>query len=152
MAGQYRHMIAGKPVIDSRERLEIEITADDVRKGERRSQAECAAARSIKRTIPGAKGARVCLGRTYVDMGNHWMIFETPSALRSEIIAHDRDGKFDPGSYFLRPIRPSGLHAGKRQGSDKPGARDKGSKDRTPKKSREKHHVIRNVRAWGANV
>jgi hypothetical protein len=150
---QHRHMIAGKPVFDAKKKIEITISADDVAKGARRSQADCAAALSIQRCIPGAKGARVCIGRTYVDMGDHWMMYNTPDSLKHEVIAHDRDGRFQPDDYYLNPISPSEIsRRGKRTGSNKPGARDRGSKNRTPSKSRMKPHLVQGIRARGANV
>lgn len=153
MTKQHRHAIAGRPVYDAKKRLNISITDEDVKKGARRDQAACAAARSIERCVPGAKGARVCIGRTYVDMGDHWLMFNTPQCLKHEIVAHDRDGKFEPGEYYLQPITPSERERrGQRMGSNKPGARDKGSRDRTPKKARMKPHIVHGIRARGANV
>lgn len=154
MTKKHRHMIAGKPVYDAKKKLEIIITPSDVANGDRRSQSACAAARSIKRCVPDAKGARVCIGRTYVEFDDHWEMYNTPDSLKHEIIAHDRDGKFQPGDdYYLNPISPSEIaRRGTRMGSNKPGARDKGSKNRTPKKARAKPHIVQGIRARGANV
>ena len=148
-----QHEIAGKPVRTANRKIEIRITPNDVAKGARRSQADCAAARSIKRCLPEAVGARVCRSRVYVEYPDHWEMYTTPAHLRNEIIVHDRDGKFNPGDYYLRPITPSErARIGKRQGSDKPGARDRGSRDRTPKRPRATPHIVQGIRARGANV
>lgn len=154
MAVKHRHMIAGKPVYDLRKKIEIIITPNDVEKGARRSPSDCAAARSIKRCVPGAIGARVHIGRTYIEFPDHWEMGNTPASLKQEIIAHDRDGKFQPADdYYIRPIGPAErARRGKRAGSNKPGARDKGSKDRTPKRPRMKPHHVQGIRARGANV
>lgn len=149
---KHRHMIAGKPVFFGRSPKALDITTSDVEHGARRSQSACAAALAVQHCIPGAKSARVCLARTYVEYENKWEVYNTPNALRSELIAHDRDGRFAPGEYYIRPVGPrEQSKIGRRAGSNKPGARDRGSKDRTPKKPRHPPHVVQGVRARGAN-
>jgi hypothetical protein len=144
---KHRHAINGKPVRYARKRTYLEITPTDVAEGERRSQSDCAAAKAAKRCIPGAIGARVCLGRTYVEFDDHWEMFNTPASLRSELISHDRDGRFEPGNdYYLRPLSPCEIKkAGKAHTLGAP-------KHGRPGHHRTKPHVVRGVRARGANV
>jgi hypothetical protein len=143
--------IADFPVVDSSKKLTITITPKDVAKGNTKDPAACAAAQACMRQT-GATEARVHLGRTYLKMEKKWVRFNTPEALRSEIISFDRGHEFQPGDYTLRPMPPSfRAKAGKRQGSATAGARDRGSKSRVPKKPRTKPHVVHGVRAHGAN-
>lgn len=150
--GKLKHMIDGKPVFDAKKKLLVKITNEDVVQGERRSSGACAAAIALMRE-EGCTRARVHLSRTYIERNGHWEMYKTSAALRNEVIVHDRDGKFEPGEYFLNPIPKADIvRRGKRMGSNKPGARDKGSKNRTPKKARLKPHVVHGVRPRGANI
>jgi hypothetical protein len=134
--------IAGKPVKDSRKRLTIHITKNDVEKGDVKDPGACAAARCIKREL-GVKDVRVHIGRTYVDMGDHWLRYRTSKGLRTEIVAFDRGGSFEPGEYDLVQIPPQDQFDHKRKKA--PG----------PKIARRKiarHiHVTAGVRERGAN-
>ncbi len=140
------------PVIDASKKITITITPKDVLKGNTKDPGACAAAQACIREVPKCTAARVHLGRTYLQLDKKWVRFQTPEALRSEIISFDRGHEFQPGEYVLRAMAPSERqNRGKRNGSSKPGARDKGSKTRIPKKPRAKPHVVYGVRASGAN-
>ena len=135
--------IAGKPVKDATKKVEFTITKRDVTTGATKDPAACAAAKACMREL-GATEARVHLSRTYLKINNEWQRFQTPGAIRSEIIAFDRGGSFEPGDYTLRPLPKS--ERNKRGKAHSLGA---------PKHGRLGHHrkphVVTNVRARGAN-
>lgn len=143
--------IDGLKVVDAKKPMTLTITKKDVQVGNTKDPAACAAAQCLKR-MPEVEQARVHIGRTYLKMNGAWYRFKTSEALRTEIVAFDRGGTFEPGAYSIVPLSPAEREKrGKRAGSNKPGARDKGSKDRTPKKPRKKYHTVTGVRAHGAN-
>ena len=138
--------IAGIPVVDANKNVIIKITARDVRDGKTKDPGSCAAARACMRDM-GASQARVHLGRTYLKVDKKWIRFETPEALRSEIISFDRGHDFQAGTYTLRVVRPSHKGGRKAQGSAVSKTKPYGAK----KKARAKPHVVHGVRAHGAN-
>lgn len=101
-----RMKIGGAKVIDGLKPLKIRITAEDVRKGAQKNATSCAAARALCRE--GFTEARVHAARTYVKQPDGtWLRYVTRPALRSEIVAFDRGGNFEPGEYHLSPIQPA---------------------------------------------
>lgn len=136
--------INGIEVVDARKKVKIEITPSDIKKGSTKDAAACAAALSCMRQL-SATEARVHLGRTYVKQDKKWVRYNTGYALRSEIVAFDRGGAFEPGIYVLSPIQPSRRDSGKRQGTAGSGKRTK------PLKKRSTPHIVTGVRQHGAN-
>lgn len=158
--------IGGVPIVQpsSKEPLKVEITAADIRNGDNKNPSACAAARSLVRCNPEIKEARVHLSRTYVKVEKPngkkvWVRYKTPESLRTEIVAFDRGGKFEPGLYYLKPLQPSQLNRvhpprGKKL---KGGGREnekrvlqRGNKTK-PMIARVKQHNVTGVRARGAN-
>ncbi len=86
--------------------------------------------------------ARVHLSRIYIrtNKGN-WQRYITPSSLKSEIVAFDRGGQFEPGTYLMRAPSPAN-----RLGA----ARTIGPKKARGGKKRNKPHITRNVRTGPA--
>lgn len=137
--------IAGLPVVTSRKSLKLHITTTDCKKGRTKDPGACAAALALIRTVEGCSKARVHIGRTYLQVGKKWLKFRTPGALRSEIVAFDRGGVFEPGDYTLMPLAPSERA---REGEAKTlGAPKRGR----PGYHRAAPHTITGVRAHGAN-
>lgn len=137
--------INGAKVVDATKKVVIKITNQDCKKGNTKDPGACAAALACLRELPNCTEARVHLGRTYVKQGRSWVRYHTPQALRSEIVAFDRGGKFAPGEYTLTPMQPA-KRTGKQQGTN--------TRLSTPKKfqkPRAKYHVISGVRQHGAN-
>lgn len=126
--------IEGLPVKDAKKSVALHITAADVKKGKIKNPSSCAAAVACVRSL-GATEAHVHIGRTYLRFNGHWQRYLTSAALRAEVVAFDRGGKFEPGEYHLIKIQPS------RKG-DK--SRDK-RKNQTSKK-RLGYHVLTNIR------
>ena len=139
--------INGKRVVDATKPLHISINKRDASLGKTKDPGACAAARAIIRTVADAKGARVHLGRTYVEYPDKWVRYKTPDALKTEIVSFDRGGKaeYTEGDYTLYAPTPT----------DRLGNRPKpqgktGSKKRRPHIARIIHQ-IEGVRARGAN-
>ena len=140
--------INGKKVVDAKKPLRIIISAADAAGGKTKDPAKCAAARAIIRTLVDVKGARVHLGRTYIEYPDKWIRYKTPTSLKTEIVSFDRGSKPEhaQGTYTLyapaptdrlgmRPAKPAGATGGKR---------------RRPHLARI-HHQIEGVRTYGAN-
>ncbi len=138
--------IDGKPVINATKKIILHISPRDVAQGNNKDPGSCAAARACIREL-GAKAARVHLGRTYVKFDDKWLRFGTSHALRTEIVAFDRGGKFSPGTYYISPLQPSHRPAGRRLGSVK----TKVKIARKTHRKRAKIHIVSGVRAHGAN-
>lgn len=99
-------LIDGMKVKDATEPRKLRITTRDCSLATFKTAEACAAARAVCRW-KGVKEARVHLSRVYIRIGNVWYRYGTSRPLRSEIIAADRGGKFQPGDYWLEGIKPS---------------------------------------------
>src|SRR5262245_60716231 len=98
--------IDGLPVVDALRSVILHINKGDVAKGRKKSPSKCAAPLARIREFK-VKEARVHLGRTYVRVNDKWIRYLTPHSLRSEMIAFDRGGSFDPGEHRLMKMQPS---------------------------------------------
>lgn len=99
--------INGKRVVDATRKQRIIVTKRDTIDGDNKNPSSCAAARAAKRDIPECISARVHIGRVYIEREKTWVRYKTPEALRTEIIAFDKGGSFQPGEYELRPMAPT---------------------------------------------
>lgn len=139
--------INGKRVVDASKPLRISISKQDAALGKTKNPAKCAAARAIIRTLADVKGARVHLGRTYIEYPDKWVRYKTPQGLKIEIVSFDRGSKpeYTEGSYTLYAPAPT----------DKLGMRKKIAGNTSGRKRRPHiariHHQISGVRAHGAN-
>jgi hypothetical protein len=95
--------IDGMKVVDAKRKFSVVIRRGDVASADKKAPATCAAAKALSR-LPKVSEARVHLSRTYLQIGNRWVRYRTPLALRAEIIAFDRGGTFDAGVYKLETI------------------------------------------------
>lgn len=141
--------IDGLPVMDAKHAITITVTKADVEKADVKQPEGCAAARAINREMHSLE-ARVHLGRVYVKTNkDHWTRFMTPKNLRSEIIAFDRGGTFEPGEYTLSAPQPNARLTGRRRGA--PHHSDRlGSTTRKPKMKRRPPTIVKNVRTGPA--
>lgn len=128
--------INGLPVVDAKRSIVLHITAQDIAKGKTKKPDSCAAALACKRQL-GCTEVRVHVGRTYVRFNGKWHRYLTSQDLRTEIVAFDRGGKFEPGNYKLLKMQPS---------------RKKDKKFRTKARTgrkRHKYHILTGVRPMG---
>jgi hypothetical protein len=157
--------IAGKKVVDAKRPAKIVITERDAKVGDNKNPSSCAAALAAKRDIPECLSARVHIGRVYIEQKDKWVRFMTPDSLRSEIIAFDRGGSFQPGEYELKAPAPSETEAGRKRAKDDRSeakrARDRAAIDpnrpnhvkkarKTLKIARIKRHKVTGIRPKGA--
>lgn len=142
--------INGKKVVDAKAPLHISISKADAAAGKNKDPAKCAAARAVVRTIADAKGARVHLGRTYIEYPDKWVRYKTPEALKVEIVSFDRGAnkEYAEGDYTLYAPSPTDRLGHERKIGIPTGKT--GSRKRRPHIARI-HHQIEGVRARGAN-
>lgn len=99
--------IDGLPVLNAKTPLTLHITDADIAKANNKDPADCVVARTIRRECRALE-ARVHLARVYVRTNkDHWVRYKTPKAMRDEIIAFDRGGSFEIGTFDLSPVEPS---------------------------------------------
>ena len=140
MAKAFSSVIRGKKVINAKRRVTLQISAHDARTGASKEPQSCAAAKAAMRGVPNCVEAKIHIGRAYLLDKKHdkWVRYKTSDALRSEIIAFDRGGKFEPGEYDLIPLAPSDI---------KPHSRGRASKGTGGiAKSARKLHLVKGVR------
>ncbi len=136
------NQIDGLPIIDSTRALRVTINKNDIAKADVKNPEDCVIARAVRREHH-VKEVRVHLGRVYLraNEGN-WVRYFTTRALRTEIIAFDRGGTFEPGEYSLKGVPPSHKLGAKRKAY----AKKKVIGPKTRKKKRMTPHVVTNVR------
>ena len=135
-----KQTIGGCPVVDAVKPITLKINLSDIKKGMNKDPGHCAAALACLRQIKGIDQARVHIGRTYIKKGNKWFRYLTPLSLRSEIVAFDRGGKFEPGEYVIKPMPPAHRSTNRHLTKQPSGSR-----------KRRKYHVLTDVRHHGAN-
>lgn len=110
-------VIDGIPVVNALESIKITITKRDIGEARRKKAAYCVAAKACKDKL-ACTDARVYLSRTYLRFNGEWRRYMTPKTLRTELIAFDRGGAFQVGTFEFMPVAPS-KRSGKQQGSKK---------------------------------
>jgi hypothetical protein len=104
--------IDGIPVVDATKKLKVTISPQNVKRGDNKNPNGCAAARAFCE-MEGVVAAKVHITRTYLKYKDkktkkeQWVRFQTPDAVRGEIIGFDRGGTFEPGEYQFPPIQSS---------------------------------------------
>lgn len=117
----------GLPVVNARKSLTVHVSLKDIKAAKGKDPGRCAAALACVRQL-GATEARIHLGRSYVRYNGKWERYTTSASLRSEVVAFDRGGKFEPGEYKLLKMAPhremdklrkrkTGPHNGKKKNS-----------------------------------
>jgi len=144
--------INGKRVVDATKPISIHITQRDATEGGNKNPSTCAAARAVKRDVPECVSARVHIGRVYVETPSKWIRYNTPDALRTEIIAFDRGGEFAPGDYKLKVPEKRDYSKGTSGAQWNGGNRGKSAKKRAKTLiAKVKRHEVTGIRPKGAN-
>lgn len=149
--------IAGKRVVDATKPVTITITTRDVANGDNKNPSSCAAARAAKHSIAECIGARVHIGRVYIEQDKKWVRYNTPDSLKQEIIAFDRGGTFAPGEYTLRPLSINETPEGRRRARADEGPRGSGTTGAARNRRKKlivakiKRHEVSGIRPKGAN-
>ena len=147
--------INGKRVVNAKKAATIKITPRDVANGDTKDPGGCAAAKAAKHSIEECISARVHIGRVYIETPKQWIRYNTPDSLRTEIIAFDKGGSFQPGEYELKPITAGDSTEPKTRGQknrNKMGS----SPTKNPRKlavkvAKIKRHSVTGIRPRGAN-
>lgn len=102
---RYRDQIDGIPVKDALRSVTLEISRKDISGADRKNPESCVAAAACHAHLGKVRDVRVHLSRIFIlrEKTEFWERYETPRALRAEIIAFDRGGRFEPGTFELRP-------------------------------------------------
>jgi hypothetical protein len=132
--------INGKPVIDAKKPLILDVTADDIKHSNPLDPAGCAAAVAVMRQ-EGVSKALVHLSKVYIERPKNYERYEAPRALRTEVIAYDRGGSFEPDKFKLNAISPSQTKEARKQYR----LQVPGGKNALPKKSNWKTYPIKGV-------
>lgn len=111
--------IDGIPVQYAKRPIKIKVTAADIAKADRGEPESCAVARACRRELHCTE-ARVHATRTYIRKSpNMWTAYATPARLRTELVAFDRGGRFEPGEFELKvPPKPKGKRTGTKTGDN----------------------------------
>ena len=90
--------IDGEPVANAMTRLRVEITRDDIEKGQPMDPNACAIARACVRQIKGVVAAKVHKTQLYLkyEGQSRWVRRLVPEYATREIVAFDRGGRFVP--------------------------------------------------------
>src|SRR6267154_3156326 len=137
---RHAQKIHGKPVVNALRKMRLHISPADIRAAKSKDPALCAAAIAAMREIPNWIAARIHLGRAYILQKDRWLRFKNPEALRTEVVAYDRGGKFEPGDYELAPMSPSDFERQRFHGRSDTNRSIPGS---PPSKSPRKLHVVK---------
>lgn len=130
-------VIDGLPVVNGKGKILLKITKGDISRADRKQPDQCVIARCCRRSLK-VKEARIHLGRVYLRRDDRqWERYITSPAMRTEIVAFDRGGSFEPGDFLILPPAPSKA-VGKTQGTT---TRTKGAGA-----ARRAPHVVTNVR------
>ena len=93
--------IDGLPVKDAKKSIRLEIMREDIANARKKDSNCCAVAKACTRGL-NVKAVKVHLTRLYLNTdGKCFTRYIVGGAMRSEIIAFDRGGKFQPGLYNL---------------------------------------------------
>ena len=106
----------GLPIVNATKSVKLVIRDNDIKGSRSRQPDKCVAAKACLRQLRAVE-ARVHLGKTYVRAKDKWVRYTTSPALKQEIVAFDRGGSFEAGSYMLYSIQPS-KRTGVKQSAD----------------------------------
>lgn len=109
--------IDGKPILDAKRPITIQIIPNDVSKASRKDPADCVLARACRRSLH-AKEVRIHMSRVYLRANDgSWTRYIVPPRLKQEIIAFDRGGSFATDQFYLYAPNPA-HKGGKAQGTE----------------------------------
>jgi len=152
-SGRRQMLIDDLPVKCALKPVDFEVSAGDIRGANPQDPRNCALARACKREGVGdavVYGSRIFLRPKGA---SHWERMGMSPSMRVEAYSLDRGGRVSPGPQRAVPLSPAARKAyseGRRHGSAVPGARDKGSSDRTPSSQRAAPQWVPDVRHWAS--
>lgn len=93
-------------VKDATKPLDVVVDKSDINNSKIKNHRECVFAHACKR-IENIDGAIIAIKSAYIIKGDIAIRYTIPDFLAREIIAFDREGKFEPGDYSLNEPAPS---------------------------------------------
>lgn len=124
----------GKPVLDSKQPLTFTVSDGDVKKSKPNSPEECAGACAIKRLNPNVEEVHMHRSITFVEFADRVVRYQTPCAVRDQLLRFDAAQKFEPGRYHLAKVSAAYIKARGKQHS--PPDRPHGDPNSPKKRSR----------------
>lgn len=99
-------LIDGYPVANATTHLRVEVTKQDIEKGQPLNPNACAIARACVRALPRVVAAKVHFGRLYLKFEgqSRWRRWAMPEYAVREQIAFDRGGRFVPQIIDFNPV------------------------------------------------
>ena len=97
--------IDGEPVANGMTRLRIQVTKQDIERGQPLNQNACAIAVACVRQVKNVVAAKVHKGRLYLKFEGQerWRRWTVPEYATREIVAFDRGGRFVPQEIDFSP-------------------------------------------------
>jgi hypothetical protein len=97
--------IDGVPVANGMTRLRVNVTKQDIEKGQPMNPNACAMARACMREVKNVVAAKVHKGRLYLKFEGQerWRRWTVPEYATREIVAFDRGGRFLPQQIDFSP-------------------------------------------------
>lgn len=95
-----RYYPAVTKIVDATSPVDIQVIAEDCRKGNKKAPSACAMARAAMRSFDGAIIAR---SRAYLIRGKKAMRYVVPQNAAYQIVSFDKNQYFAPGEYTLMP-------------------------------------------------
>ena len=124
----------GKPVVDSKQPLTFVVSDADVRRSEPNSPENCAGACAIKRLNPNVEEVHMHRFVTMVEFADRVIRYQTPHAVRDQLLRFDAAQKFEPGRYHIAKVSNGYIKQRGKQHS--PPDRPHGDPNSTKKRSR----------------
>lgn len=93
-------------VKDATKPLEVTVAKTDVDNSKVRNHKDCVFAHACKR-MEDIDGAIIAIKSAYIIKGDTAIRYSIPDSLAREIVAFDRDGKFETGDYYVREPSPT---------------------------------------------
>lgn len=90
-------------VVDATKAVTINVTSADCKAGEMKDPSACALAHAACRTYDGAI---ISLSVAYLIRGKRATRYRVPGYTSRELVAFDRNNRFEPGKYTLLPVSP----------------------------------------------
>lgn len=95
-------------IVDAKSNLVLVLEAGDIKKGTLKSPGTCAFACAAKRQMPGVQNAYFFRSTAWIETTKKMIRYILPGSMQKEIVAFDRGGSMDPGTYTL--VKPQKSH------------------------------------------
>lgn len=91
----------GLKKVEAKRPLILEVFPGDLAKAQKRNSKHCAFACAAERAVPGVKAAYFFRSTAWLEYEDRVVRYSLPQSMQKEIVAFDRFGSMDAGSYRL---------------------------------------------------